>query len=390
MKRTVFTMATAFLLAFAFLGCTSSSDFAGGSGTVSDPWKISTAKQLEEIRNNLDGHYVLEADIDLASYTLFASIGRFESKSDAPEDEENPKLELAFTGSFDGKNHKISNVTIEGTAGVGLFGCLAGSGVVKNLVVENITVQGTMTVGGVIGFGATANTIENVKLQGTNNSITGNFLVGGIVGGGFCTLRNCTAEASVVMNGDNSQGIGILAGGMEESSIISCSAKGTVRVTGNGSFSIGGLAACGHNAPEITDCHADVTIIVGENCSMIGGLIGHSGNDEEGHLTVISGCTVKADITAPASAERIGGILGSGFYKDAYKEYRPIPGVFVIRNSSSSGSISGGKLQGTIAGYTYNNSTVEDTCTSTMTIAGIASANQVGGIYPGVSLDMLN
>jgi hypothetical protein len=381
-------MATALLLAFFFLGCTSSPDFAGGSGTVSDPWQISTAKQLEEVRNNLGGHYVLEADIDLASYTPFTSIGLFEPKSDAPEDEENPKLDLAFTGSFDGKNHKISNITVKGIAGVGFFGCLAGNGVVKNLVVENITVQGAMAVGGVIGYGATANTIENVKLQGTNN-ITGNFLVGGIVGGGFCNIRNCTAEATVVMNGDNSQGVGILAGGMEESSIISCSAKGTVRVTGNGSFSIGGLAACGHNAPEITNCQADVTIIVGENCSMIGGLIGHSGNDTEGR-TVISGCTVKAVITAPASAERIGGIVGSGFYKDAYKEYRPIPGSFVIRNSSSSGSISGGKLQGTIAGYTYNNSTVEDTCTSTMTIAGIASANQVGGVYPGVALDTLN
>jgi hypothetical protein len=363
------------------------------NGGDSDLISISTAEQFNAIRNQLDGHYVLEADIDLTSYHSFTPIGRFEPKSDAPEDEENPKLELTFTGSFDGKNHKISNINIEGTGGVGLFGCVAENGVVKNLVVENVTVQGTLLVGGVIGYGHTTTAIENVKLQGTN-SITGNKMVGGIVGGGFCDIKNCSAEASVVMNSDNSMGVGILAGGMANSSIISCSAKGTVSVTGNGSSGIGGLAACGHNstenATEITDCHADVTISVGENCSMIGGLVGYAGNDEEGCLTVISGCTAKAVITAPASAERIGGIVGSGFYMDMYKVYFPVPGSFIVRNSSTSGSISGGKLKGTIAGYIYNNSTVENTCISTITIDGTASANQVGGAYPTVPLTELN
>jgi hypothetical protein len=393
MKRTAFTVAVVLLLSFLIPGCASiakdtSPAFAGGSGTKADPWKIGTAQQFNEIRNHLDGHYVLETDLDLSSYTTFVSIGRFEPMSDAPEDEENPKVELTFTGSFDGKNHKISNVSVRGTTGVGLFGCVSGDGLVKNLVVENVTVSGTMLVGGVIGYGVTTSPVENVKLQGTNNSITGNFLVGGIVGGGFCDIKNCTAEASVVLNGDNAQGVGILAGGMEESSIISCSAKGTVTVTGNGSFSIGGLAACGQDAPEITDCSADVTIsITGENCSMIGGLIGHVGNAND-NPTIISGCTAKATITAPASAERIGGIAGSGFYQTAFKEYRPLPNAFVVRNSSSSGSITGGTLKGTIAGYTYDNSTVESNCTSTMTIDG-NSGSTVGGTSSSVGLDGL-
>ncbi|MDR1095142.1 MAG: hypothetical protein LBL31_01990 [Spirochaetaceae bacterium] len=356
------------------------------------PTKIRTAAQFNAIRNQLDGHYVLEADIDLTPYSNFEPIGTFVPVSDAPEDEENPTLELAFTGVFDGNGRTISNVTINApeAAGVGLFGCVTGdSGTVKNLVVENVTVTGMMAVGGVIGYGATANTIENITLRGENN-ITGGFLVGGIVGGGFCDINNCNATANVVLNGNNAQGIGILAGGMENSSIISSRASGTVTATGNGNFSIGGLAACGQEAPEIKDCTVNnVTITVGENCFMIGGLIGHVGKSyDNSDPTIIDNCkATNVTISAPSSAERIGGIAGSGFYYSVYSEYRPNPNAFIIRNSSSSGSISGGctDLVGKIAGYVYDNSTVENTCTSTMT----GASNNAGGDKNSAGLDTL-
>ncbi|WP_444659070.1 GLUG motif-containing protein [Caproiciproducens sp. R2] len=111
---------------------------------------------------------------------------------------------------------------------VGLFGCVAGeNGSVTDLVAENVKVSSNMLVGGVIGYGVSKKPVENITLQGTN-SVAGNFLVGGIVGGGFCDIKNCKANADVTLNGDNAQGIGVLAGGMEESSIVSCSATGSV------------------------------------------------------------------------------------------------------------------------------------------------------------------
>jgi hypothetical protein len=341
-------------------GCSTDSDsedangFTGGSGTKNSPWRIETAEQLGEIRNNLDGHYILNKDIDLSAVVNFASIGRFEPVVEGLED---PKLPLAFTGVFDGNGHKISNVSISAAsqAGVGLFGCVAGdNGVVKNLVVENVTVSGAMLVGGVIGYGATANPTEHITLQG-KNTITGNSMVGGIVGGGFSDIKNCTATANVFMTGSPAQRIGILAGGMETCSIISCTA--TITVTG-------------------------------ADCSMIGGLIGHAGIHDDSNPTVINGCIANAVITAPTSAERIGGIVGSGFYVNAYKDYFPTPGIFEIKNSSSSGSItSTGALIGTIAGYIYDNSTVENTCSSTMTINGrTAGTPLVGGNKTNIDL----
>jgi hypothetical protein len=212
-------------------------------------------------------------------------------------------------------------------------------------------------------------------------------MIGGIVGGGFGDIKNCRANAAITVAEGVEGAAGILAGGMEDGSFISCSATGSVS-SENGNMGIGGLAGCDLNAPEIKDCTVDVTITVGENCVMIGGLIGFSGNTNE-NPTIISGCMAEAVISAPASAERIGGIVGSGFYVPAYASYYPEPTAFIVINSSSSGSITGcTNLVGTIAGYIYDNSTVEDTCTSTMTINGLAGV-LVGGDIDSAPLTTL-
>jgi hypothetical protein len=374
---------------FTWAGCATN-----GGGSDDDPIQITTAAEFNAIRNNLSGHYILTKDIDLSGFSNFEPIGRFEPASEDPEDGETPNLSLAFTGVFDGNGHKISNVSISVPtgSGIGLFGCVAGTdGVVKNLVVENVTVSGMMLVGGVIGYGAAENVVDHITLQGTN-SINGSMMVAGIVGGGFCPIANCEATANVTLTGDDGQGVGVLAGGMEDGSIINCKAKGTVTVTGARVSGIGGLAGCGLSAPEIRNCTADVTITIsGENNMMIGGLVGYAGTypSLDPNPTVISNCTAKAVIAAPNSAERIGGIVGSGFYMDVYKEYpmRDKPPSFKVQNSSSSGSItSGGSLIGKIAGYIYDNSTVENSCTSTMT--GSATA-LVGGDKTTVDLSGL-
>jgi hypothetical protein len=386
-KRSIGLLAVLLVLGFTLVGCPT--DGGDDDGIT----KISTAEQFNAIRNRLDGHYVLEADIDLASYGNFVPIGAFVPLSEVPEDAETPKLELAFTGVFDGNGHKISNVTISAPTqtGVGLFGCVAGeNGVVKNLVVENVTITGYMLVSGVIGYGAaTNNAVEGITLQGTN-SITGSIMLGGIVGGGFCEIKNCSAVAAIALTGEDMVGnAGILAGGMEDGSIIDCTVTGGSINAVAGSNGIGGLASCALAAAEVKNCTVrDVTITVGENCFMIGGLLGYSGTDAPDPPTSIDNCKVtNVTISAPTSAERIGGIVGSGFYYSIYSDYRPVPGAFTVSNSSSSGSITGNctDLVGKIAGYIYDNSTVENTCTSTMT----GATDNVGGDKDSAALSTL-
>ena len=50
--------------------------FSGGSGTEADPWVITTAAQLNAVRNHLGGHYRLSADIDLSGMN-WTPIGTF-------------------------------------------------------------------------------------------------------------------------------------------------------------------------------------------------------------------------------------------------------------------------------------------------------------------------
>lgn len=378
---------------------TSAVQFAGGSGTAEDPYQIQTADQLNAVRNDLKANYVLSADVDLSEYTNWEPIGKFEPLSE--EENETPNPDVAFTGSFDGNGHKISNIKIENTEiyGCGLFGCVTGenSGV-KNLTVENANVTGGMYSGCVIGSAFSGAVIEGITLSG-ENKLSGTFLIGGVVGASMCDLiKDCTASADVTLNGDNAQGVGIIVGGAEGSNLENCKAQnGTVTATGKASLSIGGMAGCAHESEYVKNCSAEnVKVIAPEGSYMIGGLVGHAGRfNEEGKVdasisTLISDCTTKdVSITADESADRIGMIVGGGFYGQAYVQYYSEPSTFTVENCTAAGTIDGGKTIGTIAGYVYNNSTIKN-CTADVTINGQAGTAEFGGDADSVALDKLN
>jgi hypothetical protein len=374
-------LAGTFIFMIASGGCGGSPDdeeagFAGGSGTSADPWQIATAEQLENVRRHLNGHFILTADIDLASYEKWTPIGAFVPASE--EDEEAPIMELTFTGVFDGGGHTISNITVNAPedAGVGLFGCIAGdTGSISNLTVANANVTGMMLAAGVAGYGA-GSTVKNVQLKGNGNTIAGFNMVGGIVGGGFCDIIDCKAQADVKLLGDSGQCVGVLAGGMEACDITGSSAEGTVTVAGTGNAGIGGLAGCAMESRNVLNCDSDVAITVGEDSMLIGGLLGYAGMGG-GETTLISGCSATAAISAPGSAERIGGIVGGGFFMQAYREFRPEPGAIRVADCTASGSIGGGKIAGAIIGYAYSNSSAEGCTSDNMTING-GIGNMIG------------
>ena len=85
---------TLVLMMLLYVAALADSGFAGGSGTKEDPWQIDSAEQLNLIRENLAGHYVLIADIDLSGYENWEPIGAFQPRSDAPEDAEVPHPDM--------------------------------------------------------------------------------------------------------------------------------------------------------------------------------------------------------------------------------------------------------------------------------------------------------
>ena len=100
---------------------------------------IKTAQDLDNIRNNLSGKYILMNDIDLSSYSNWDPIGENNAS--------------AFNGILDGNGYTISNLTINrpNENYVGLFGVIKGSVEIKNLSLENIDIYGENYVGGLAG-----------------------------------------------------------------------------------------------------------------------------------------------------------------------------------------------------------------------------------------------
>lgn len=347
--------------------------FAGGSGTASDPYQVATADQLNNVREDLEANYVLIADIDLSGFENWQPIGVFQSKSDAPEDVEIPKEEVAFRGTFDGNGHTISNLTIDEpqSMAVGLFGCATGSadtkGFIRNLTLENVNVTGMFLVGGAVGLQFMNFEVENIILSGTN-TLCGMQGVGGIVGTGFDWIRNCTASADINILGDDGACAGLIAGGTTFSSIEKCIAKeGTITANGNVCWGFGGICGAPYAAAEISSCEVmNVTLnIMGENSRLVGGIAGFAGTYAEGSAAEISDCKVQGvNISVSDTTTCVGGILGG---PKEESEGSDAMSHYLVNGCSVSGTITGGKENiGNVVGDETNAEKLN--CTGEMTI----------------------
>ena len=322
--------------------------FAGGSGSAEDPWKIATAEQLDRIRDDLTGHYILIGDIDLSGYENWMPIGTFQPRSDAPEDAEVPHPDYAFTGTFDGAGHTISNLTIscEAPMGAGLFGCASGTesnaASIGHFTLKDVNVSGFYLVGGAVGLQFMNCPVSDIHLEG-DNKLTGMQGIGGIVGTGFDLISDCSATADVIVSGDDGACAGLIAGGTTMSSIKNCQVTGgSITAEGNATWGFGALCGAPWGAAEITDCKVSGTMITvnGENNRLVGGLVGFGGTYAPEAPAQITGCTVEdVTITVSETTDSVGGLIGAG---KEMMEGSDQMSSFIISDCAVSGSISGG------------------------------------------------
>jgi hypothetical protein len=118
--------------------------FAGGDGSVDNPYQIATPEQLDNVRNYLDKHFIQTADIDLNVAPYNANEGW------KPVGDEG----FEFNGTFDGNGKTISNLTIKRSSGwgVGLFGFTKNTAQIKNVKLMKIDATGAYNVGGLVGY----------------------------------------------------------------------------------------------------------------------------------------------------------------------------------------------------------------------------------------------
>ena len=366
---------------------TSGKLYASGSGTRSDPWHIQNATQFANIAENLGGYYVLDNDIDFSKVDDWTPVGEFESDSMMSEE---ANTEPSFHGKLDGKGHTLKNLTLDaGTLSstpVGIFGCVAGNGLIKNVVLKNIKVSGGQQVGALVGVICGKATLKNIQAASKVRT-SGIMMVGGIVGGANTskTLAGLKGKANVTMKGAYiMNAAGILIGGAEGTNLADCHATGgTLTVTGKKADSIGGLAGCAFDSASVKNCSAEnVTIKVEKDCALIGGLLGQSGTvdgiDDASKATKISGCTVKnVKIQATDGSERIGMLIGGGYYRTIFSFMYSEPSAYKISNCSVNGTITGGKYVGAVVGYNGKNCSVKN-CKSNVKWNGKKLSKQVG------------
>ena len=232
--------------------------FAGGDGTEGDPYLISNAEQLYNVRH-FSGFFELISDIELgeapwSSYAGWLPIGH----------EERP-----FTGVFDSGTYSISGLYIERPAlnYNGLFGYVS-QGVLNNISLTGIDVNGMHYVGGIAGY-LEEGTVLNCSVSGSINGVS---LIGGITGQ---SLDGSVAESSFTGDAGNSSSnyVGGIVGYNQDSIIESCYSHGNII----GAAYIGGAAGRNTIDGEIYNSYATGVVTGGTN--PVGGFIG-SNNGE--------------------------------------------------------------------------------------------------------------
>ena len=249
-----------------------------GNGTENDPYVIMNAGQLAAFAvavdggNTYEGNYVaLGANIDLSTVANWNPIGNESGAGNI------------FNGTFDGKGHTVSNLTINanvtsGESNHGLFSTLGNKAVVKNLNV----------------------TAANIAVENSGDKVRAGILAGG-------TEKVTPASHSNI-----------------GTRIDSCSAIGSVSaVSTNDKLTYaGGIAGTGEIGTAITNCWTDATVSavarpVSNKNSMAGGIIGNSGN-----YVLIANCATFGNVYAASpSSTNFGGMAGGIVGMMAGKQY---------------------------------------------------------------------
>lgn len=163
------------LLAFLFIMLSHSivvAQFAGGSGTVEDPYRIRTVYQLQQIYYHADRHFIQVSSIDAEATQQWNGGRGFKPIGDTLH---------KFTGSYRvRRNSRIINLIIDrpDQDHVGLFGLVEGEAVIENVRIQNSRIRGAKYTGGLIGYNSNGQ-VDNSSFSGV---VQGGDYTGGLIG----------------------------------------------------------------------------------------------------------------------------------------------------------------------------------------------------------------
>lgn len=225
----------------------------------------------------------------------------------------------AYTGTFDGDGHKITNLNVELAQNeVGFFGLIGAGGKVQKLHVQGTvkstgtaiqtggiagvmsdtegvasitdctfegTVSGGSQVGGIVGSVGLNNKVERC---GSDATVSGSERVGGIAGA--CSYGNiyyCRNRGKV--GAENAKHVGGIVGDMQNYAVV-CGSYNTGSVTGVDY--LGGIAGEVYVASAPLGCYNTGDVGMAMHC---GGALGSFGGDQ--YITVVKGSFYKGPLS---------------------------------------------------------------------------------------------
>lgn len=249
-----------------------------GSGTLSDPYRIYTAADLQGVYKK--GYYKLMNDVDLTEW-----INKNSPTEGWPAIGKNGLTAVYF----DGGGHTVSGLWCNTTAEYnGLFSNFP-DGYIQNLnvkVAEGKKVKGGDCTGIVIGRFANGS-IDHVTASG---SINGSKRSGGVIGVAE-NLKISSSKFDGTLKSESENAIlGGIAGEIKSGELTKSQAKTQVNASGNGIIA---GALVGNNNGKVNSCYAEGAVsLTGEN-SYASGLVGQNQAS-----AVVENCYSVADASA--------------------------------------------------------------------------------------------
>jgi len=301
----------------ALVFCTGAhGQFAGGDGTIGNPFQITNARQLLDIGSNpqlLNQCFVLNNDIDFDSH--YGPLGTLAQAVIAPA-----SSSLAFEGWLDGRGHVIRHLRIKAGQGnsVGLIGRVGAKGTIVSLGVEESAIYAARADVGLLA-GSSSGTILGCWVEG---QVHGSFGVGLLVGRQEAgTIAYGYSEGFLVAVSE----VGGLIGEVVQGEVQECSSDCRI-ATGQGEIIYGGGLVGKLGQGTVNDSFARASIVCPQG-DMLGGLVGYStagtiraclslgsvkGKYEVGGLVGANGGTIRSCYSrcAVEAQKYVGGLVG--------------------------------------------------------------------------------
>jgi hypothetical protein len=288
MKRSILFLA----MFAALLTSAIAAGFSGsGSGTETNPFIITNAAQLQEMRYSLYAWYQLGNDINASETRTWNSGEGFIPVGDGTH---------PFVGHLQGNGFTIIRLKIYriNTDYVGLFGKVSTNATIQDVTLTEPNVVGRNYCGALAGY----TDVAPADCQCLNSYIIGNDCVGGLLGQVTVDINNCISSLVEVHGHDR---VGGLVG--QSRSLIGCTSSGLVW----GNSWVGGLVGGADIFGPMGNCNSSANITA--TGSYVGGLIGERAGD--GSIT-ITGCYATGSVSG--TGDMIGGLIGFHRYSMSF------------------------------------------------------------------------